>query len=200
MMVHKLAIYMTDQIIKNNSELASEREIYVYAIETLLLQASVYLPLIIVSLYLKILFPMLIFLFFLIFLRGQTSGYHSNSAFSCFIFSILTSIGNVWFSLEYLNDSLSLVFVLLVVSSLYIYKQAPINHVNLNLTNYEAKYMKKKTFRIMVVELILIVFFAFFQTTQWISVIGSVAIINVAAYMLLAKIFGQEVKKDAEVL
>ena len=89
-----------------------------------------------------------------------------------------------------------IILFLLIISVLYILHTSPINHKALDLTPYEKEIMHKKTGRILFIELLFISLFYISSSLRSFSLCGSLSIIAVAFYMLLAKLLNQEVKNE----
>ena len=92
----KLAIYFTNQFLKINPSAEAEKEIYIYAFECIFTQLFIYTLLCIIALVTKTFFLMCLTILYILFLRGQTSGYHANNIFVCTFLSLLTCLSCVF--------------------------------------------------------------------------------------------------------
>lgn len=193
----KIALYFTNQIIKIDNEAEADREIYLYAFESIFTKIFIYILLCIIGIATKTFFSVGLTIVYIVLLRGQTSGFHANTPYVCTLLSITTCLGCVFISLNVVfSKNHYMILFLLIISVLYILHTSPINHKALDLTPYEKEIMHKKTGRILFIELLFISLFYISSSLRSFSLCGSLSIIAVAFYMLLAKLLNQEVKNE----
>lgn len=97
-MTHTFAIYVTQKIMTLFPLEASNYDIYIYAFEKIFSQISIYIILITWAIISHTTIHMITYISFLVLLRGQTSGYHSNTPIGCFVLSFLISNACIWCS------------------------------------------------------------------------------------------------------
>lgn len=194
--MHRVSYFLLKEMAIDKQLTSAQSEIYLYSLEKIILQLLVISSLLLGALFLGSFILMFCYLTFQIVLRGQTSGYHTNSICGCIILTSSTSLISVYFALKYAQDFYFLYNTAAFLSSFCILKMSPINHKNLRLTKLEIKEMKKKTKRILFLGNILIGVLNFFPLTRPISCSASLAIVSVLVFMFLAKVCGQEVIAD----
>ena len=193
-MTHTFAIYVTQKIMTLFPLEASNYDIYIYAFEKIFSQISIYIILITWAIISHTTIHMITYISFLVLLRGQTSGYHSNTPIGCFVLSFLISNACIWCSKLLFKYFPWMIFPFLVLASTYIFFTAPVNHILLNLSLHELKMHQISSRRILICELFLTGIFYLFHFTRLLCVTSSFAIITVAIFMVLSKILKQEVK------
>ena len=192
-MIHKLSLYLTRTLyLYKPSMNYREKQLYLYAFETLISQILAYSILLIIGLIVHISFPLITYLLFFILLRGQTCGCHVTSLLTCRFLSIFVTSILVYLSSIIPRKSMVLILPVLIASIIYIILNAPINHKNMNLTTYEKNCMAYKAKRILIAETIIVSIFCLFENTFLLFASGSFAIITVAISMVLSKILKQE--------
>ena len=193
-MIHKLSLYLTKILyLYQPSMNYREKQLYLYAFESLISQTLTYSILLVIGLVAHTILPLITYLLFFILLRGQTSGFHASSQLACSFISIFVTSVLVYLSNIIIDIRILLIFPLLIISIKYIFLNAPINHKNLNLTAYEINCMTYKARRILIAETIIVSIFCLFEKTFLLFKSGSFAIITVAVSMVLSKILKQEV-------
>ena len=193
-MVHHLAVYIATKITTAIPSETKNYTIFVYAFEKMICQLLIFLFLVILSVYTGVFVKMMIYICFVVFLRGQTSGFHAKSPLGCIFLSGLTSMTCIYLSGFILNSNKLLLLPIFFTAVVYILCTSPVNHILLDLTPFEITSHKKRTYRILACELFLIFLLYLFPATKAISITASLAIITVALFMVLSKITNQEVK------
>lgn len=193
-MIHFIATYITNKIIISIPSEVENYSIFLYAFEKLLSEFFIFLFLIILGISTGTFPKMISYILFVTILRGQTSGFHAKSPIGCILLSSFISLTCIHISNFIYNSNILLLLASLFISVVYICCMSPINHVALDLTSYEVICHKKRTYRILSWEIIIIFFLYLFPFTRGISITGSLAIITVAFFMVLSKITNQEVK------
>ncbi|MGN6713632.1 accessory gene regulator B family protein [Anaerocolumna jejuensis] len=190
-MIHLIAVCLTNKAVNlcSNSDNKDEYEILLYCIETIIGQSITYALLIFIGVLMNDLVKMVIYIVFLVALRGQTGGYHANSHIGCIAFSCIISALAVSIS-----KSLCIEWILpfICFSIIYIIYRAPIKHINLNLSAYEIEQLYISIKRVISIEVISICIFIIINAT-FLVIPACLAIITVAASIMLAKILKQEV-------
>ena len=142
-------------------------------------------------------FEMIIFISFVMFLRGHTGGYHLQNSLGCIISTVVISIISI-----IIADSIKIRFaiilipILLFLSSICICVLAPINHPDLQLSKQEIRKCKRFSKQFLGIELLIILLLTVFHVKTSIIISACLAIIFVAILMIIAKIIKQEVKYD----
>lgn len=193
-MIHHFAVYLSKKVITTLPSEVENYDIYIYAFEKFFSQSLTFIFLIVLSIYADVFIHMFIYICFVVLLRGQTSGFHARSPLSCAVLSSTFSMICIYFSkfISTHNNWWLLVFLTLAVA--YILRFAPINHILMDFTDYEMVCHKKRTYYILICEVLLIFLLYLFPTTREISITASLAIMTVALFMVLSKKFNQEVK------
>lgn len=191
-MIRKFAIRLTKKAADMSIFSIDEFDIYVYAFEKSLSQLMTYSLLLLLGIIMNSLIYLIVYIIFLSMLRGQTSGYHAKSPIGCALLSCLVSAISIYLS----NIVSNYIFIMpgLFISIVYILYRAPINHINLNLTQYEVERMQKSSRRMLLYEITLIILFYILPATRTLCIPASLSIITVALFMVLAKISNQEGK------
>lgn len=173
------------------------KELYIYGFEVIIGKVLTYILAICFGIIFNCIFEIMVFISFVLLLRGYTGGYHLHSSLGCIIstmaislFSILIAVSlKTWFEI-------TIICILLLLSSICICILAPINHPNLQLTKQEIRQCNKFSRQFLGIELLSILLFTVFHVRTTIIISACLAIIFVAILMLIAKIIKQEVKCD----
>lgn len=194
-MIYKLAYRLAILSMKyNDTDNLANKETYIYGYEILIGKMITYTIIFIVGVAFNILAEVMIFIVFLVSLRGQTGGFHLRTYSGCIVCSVMTCLISSLIA-NRLQPKLALTVLplLFILSSVYIIVYSPINHPNLNLTLQEAVKCKKAAKRYLLIELIIMILLLLMNAKPSIIISACLAIILVAISMILAKIKKQEV-------
>lgn len=152
---------ITFALVKNKVLDIKKREIYVYAIEVILLNTILLLLLLGISILEECLSFFVGFLFFFIPLRLFAGGYHAKHSETCFVISIsmfwLTII--IFKNYPYLYKDMFAV-ALYVVANIIFFLYAPLKNPNHPLTEHQYKRNKKIVYIILLLDSIVLWIFA----------------------------------------
>lgn len=193
LLIHKIAVSFVKNAIKFSICKESEYDTYVYGFELFLGQSITCLLLTFIGMAMQCVFLMTVYVFFLIMLRGQSGGHHAKTHLRCIVTTCLVSIIAVSIAKMIPVEKSAYIYPILGVAAIYIAFMAPINHINLDLSQYELTCSRKYARQVLAIEIITIsVLFILNITAPAMS--ASLAIITVAASMIFAKISKQEIK------
>lgn len=168
----------------------SEEEIETlrYGIEMILLKGVFFVCIVVIgTLFRKTVEIIFIWLFFRI-LRSNAGGYHSKTRMNCFVHSMLSFvIIIIVLSISYYFVSIKkIIFILGIISSIYIWIIAPVDQLNREVTNVDKIIFKKKSRFLVVVYNVLSLFFLFWKNYTLTNCI-MIAIILTAKLLYQAK-------------
>lgn len=199
-MIHILAIRISDYLIQNGVGNQGKCELYTYVIETGIEKIITYTVLLILAIYLKLLFPSILFVTFFIILRGYTGGFHAHTYLGCFISSILMYLICVQVIAPFFISEKIYMYIGLLIIGIAIILLAPINHPNQNMNSDEIKKCKRGARLVMVLELGYIIVAIFLRINTVYIVMPFLGAMMCAVLLILAKIIRQEVRKDEKFL
>ena len=179
-------------LIKNKKLDIESYDIYLYAIEVILLNGSILLVCLVMSILLGELSHMLAFILFFIPLRMLVGGYHCKKSELCFICS-LGMYGLSMFVMRYTEiPYVNMVIQILAVSVIVIIIFSPLIHPNHPLEDYQIRRNKKITYGVIAVDFVLYAIFYKFNLTM--AIREAIFIIFVAFIFMLGRM---EDKKSA---
>lgn len=197
LLIHKIAVSFVKNAIKFSICKESEHDTYVYGFEIFLGQSITCLLLVFIGMAMRCVFLVTVYVSFLIMLRGQAGGHHAKTHLRCIVTTCFVSIIAVSIAQMISIEKSAYIYPILGVAAIYIAFKAPINHINLDLSQYEIACSRKYVRQVLVIEIIMIsVLFVFNITAPAMS--ASLAIITVAASMVFAKISEQEIKNKED--
>lgn len=161
--------------------------IYIYGLELLCSTAISIMSILFLSYLIKPYYIGIIFLVYLIPLRLTAGGFHANTYASCFILTnalFLITIASV--RLRLLHAINMFLPVLLLLAFVYIWIQAPIEHIHVPLCEAKKIKNKNRTRKILLIELAGIFLF-YITRNDYMKLSASVTIIIVAILMFVAK-------------
>ncbi len=196
-MIRSLAEKLTAMVIASDHDDDVNPGIYVYGFEIIIGKAITYTLMMTAGLMLGLVWEMLVYMVFLMLLRGQTGGYHFQKETTCIICSVCSGICSVLLA-KTLDSAHASAFLTLPVllSVCYIVKHAPINHPNLRITFSEAQKCRKFTKAYLGIELLTVMILIILKTARSVPISGCLAIIVAAVLMAVARIKKQEVVYD----
>jgi accessory gene regulator B len=190
-MIKSLSDNIVNQMIVNDVIDKADSEYYSYRILTLSESFVTVLTILIISVILGKLDLAVIFLTSFMLLRKQAGGLHLDSFAKCYIASVIFCVFSITL-VEYIPvNNLSLIVT--VLSVLIIMAVGCVNHPNLDFDETEMSIMKKRARITVMLELLLVIALSVFKVRE--AVIGSIelAIITCSIFVVLAKLFRQEV-------
>ena len=180
-------------LIKNKKLDIESYDIYLYAIEVILLNGSILLVCLVMSILLGELSHMLAFILFFIPLRMLVGGYHCKKSELCFICSLgmygLSIFVMRYTEIPYVN---MVIQILAAVSVIVIIIFSPLIHPNHPLEDYQIRRNKKITYGVIAVDFVLYAIFYKFNLTM--AIREAIFIIFVAFTFMLGRM---EDKKSA---
>ncbi len=180
-------------LIKNKKLDIESYDIYLYAIEVILLNGSILLVCLVMSILLGELSHMLAFILFFIPLRMLVGGYHCKKSELCFICSLgmygLSMFVMRYTEIPYVN---MVIQILAAVSVIVIIIFSPLIHPNHPLEDYQIRRNKKITYGVIAVDFVLYAIFYKFNLTM--AIREAIFIIFVAFTFMLGRM---EDKKSA---
>lgn len=178
-------------LIKNKKLDIESYDIYVYAAEIILLNGSLLLICLVMSILLGELSHMLAFILFFIPLRMLVGGYHCKKSELCFICSLgmygLSMFVMRYTEIPYVNI---VVQILAAVSVIIIIIFSPLIHPNHPLEDYQIRRNKKITYGVIAVDFVLYAIFYKFNLTM--AIREAVFIIFVAFTFMLGRMKGKK--------
>ncbi|MBS4984746.1 MAG: accessory gene regulator B family protein [Hungatella hathewayi] len=152
-MLFNLTDKLLDSQIKNNKIEESDRELYQYGYNLLILQCLNFSVLVLISLLFHCLIYMALFAVVYIPLRSYAGGYHASTPIGCAIFSAILELviaATLRFSL--FNFLLPGMFALTFVAQIIIWLNAPIEAVHKPLGDGQKQKFRKITRTILLIE------------------------------------------------
>lgn len=146
--MNKLVIKLYD-LLNTDNELDEDKELYYHAIKLIIHEWSTYVFLIVIACFVNAIIPTILYIVLLTLIRRYSGGYHADTYFMCwFLYTIFYLIFLVLFKMNmFSNVYVSL--MVLISSSFYIYKNAPVQHINNPLEVIEKHKYRKFTMLIL---------------------------------------------------
>lgn len=195
-MVHDLAKKITNILIQNGVAIPENENQYIYGLEVTLEKTITYTVLIILSIYLKLLIPSILFIIFFITLRGSTGGYHASTFFKCFVSTIFMYLSCSMVLVPFFIKEKVYIYFILLIASIIIILLAPMNHPNLDMDSDEIKRCKRDARIILLLELTYFEIGGYLGINPIYIIFPIIGVIMCAILLAIAKIMKQEVKKD----
>lgn len=124
-----------------------------------------------ISIYLKVIPEFIIFTVSFMLLRTYGGGFHLNSFGACFVCSIFVQTAILLFNNKYQFSDES-AWCIIIVSSIFICKLAPVENINRELDEVEKVHCKRMTMKIVVILLIFTAFCTFSRNNTIVSLIA----------------------------
>lgn len=174
-------------LIKNKILDIEDREIYVYGIETILLNAILLICMLLLSLPFGGFVHFLGFLIFFIPLRIFVGGYHAKNSETCFILSVgMYAATLLCISLQPCLYENNIAIISAAIALIILFIWAPLINPNHPLADYQIKRNKKILYGIIVFDFVL---FLIFSSLHWeIASSEIIYILLVAIVFILGKI------------
>lgn len=194
-MIEKMAVNLVAQMAGKGIIDRQMQEYYVYAFVSMTERVITIGSILMISFLSGTVIPTLLFLVFFLSLRKRTGGFHLHSFLQCY-FGTIAVYAVVLFVSRYLADCPPLLFGMLLLSACVIGVIGTVNHPNMHLDCMELPELKKAARIMTLLEMGVILFFCFIEVDMVYIGYMSVSIMVCAALMCLAKITGQEVKRN----
>ncbi|MBS5621146.1 accessory gene regulator B family protein [Eubacterium sp.] len=150
-MVGKVSRKVTDRLLSRNAIKDEDYEIYQYGLEQLFTSILNMLTLFVIGSIMGMIWQGIIFVLSFMLLRKYAGGYHASTPLGCYL--LTTLIITVALSvMKYLEISILIYLVLLMVSSVIVYMLTPVEAVNKELDKIEKIIYRKKTILTWIVE------------------------------------------------
>ncbi|MGB8455943.1 MAG: accessory gene regulator B family protein [Anaerocolumna sp.] len=156
-MIHKLAIKLAALAVESDEDGLANEETYIYGFEIIISKILTCTILLCIGFLFNFFIEMLVFVTFMMFLRGQTGGFHMKTNYGCILCSIIISSLCVFIA-DNVNHQFALILIsaILFLSSLYVIIYSPVNHPNLHLSKKEEQKCKIFSKKFLAIELFLI--------------------------------------------
>lgn len=196
-MVERIAIGLTDQMIREELISKDMKDWYIYAllriIESILSVGTIF----VISLIFDAFVPTFGFWTFFNMLRKKTGGFHCEKYWQCYLGTVMIYMMIVRFESVISSHTIAL-YALLSISSIIILIIGTVNHPNISWNREEAREAKRISRYILAIEIGIICFFMAIGITQIYITYMSMAVILCALLLCAAKIIRQEVRVDDE--
>ena len=152
-MIRRLSEDIMFLMIKNKILDIQSYDIYIYAIEIILLNGSIVLTNLLISIFTGTLYHMLAFVLFFIPLRMLTGGYHCKKSRTCFVCSNIMYIASV-FTAQYLEKEYAnnVMQIFAIISVIVILIFSPLINPNHPLEKYQVKRSRRIVYVIIAVD------------------------------------------------
>lgn len=189
----KIAGFLTGQLLAYNLIEESEQELYEYGLERVLSKVISYSAFLVLALCIRQFIPTVLFLGFLLTLRGRTGGYHASTELRCFVSSMGICVLAVKVLIPFLVLHKGILGTLYVISVAIIFLWAPINHPNVDFSIQEIQQYRWRARKVLIQEMLLVILMWIVQVREEYSVSAMAGTIVCALLMCLAKLTKQEV-------
>jgi len=175
-----------DKLAKMQLISIGDKEIYSYGFKQGILLLLNAITVIVVGLIFNMVWQTIIFMVAYSFIRGYAGGYHAKTPFICYLFSIVMIIVVLWL-IKSIPWNGFICFIIVLVSSILIFKLAPVEDSNKPLDQKEKVIFKKQVNTNLSILIGCILFFWLIGGDQ-ISIIIAVGIFMVAIMLAFGKI------------
>ncbi|MFQ9514243.1 MAG: accessory gene regulator ArgB-like protein [Eubacterium sp.] len=194
-MFRYLSENITFLLIKNKVLDIKDRDIYIYGIETILLNASILIAVLIVSILGNNLYHFCGFIIFFVPLRVFVGGYHAKNSEMCFMLSIgvyTITLFIIKYWSEIFKSEIAIVFSIIAVIIIIVW--SPLKNPNHPLAEYQYRRNKRIVYGIIVVDFVL---FTIFYKYNSVMASGEVIfVILVSFFVLIGKIEYKKLKAN----
>jgi len=155
-MLQELCLHITDHLIQTQHIDQSEKDIYVFGIETMFIYAANFISTLIIAVLMKQVGECLVFMLLFYPLRSNAGGYHASTPLCCYLLSN-SVVALVLMFIRDLSGSMpvELGVVLLMAASIVILILAPVENENKPLELKERKVFGRKARIILMAEVFL---------------------------------------------
>lgn len=139
-MLQELSLHIADNLIQTYNIDQSEKDIYVFGLETMFMYASSFISTLFIAVLMKQVGECLVFMLLFIPLRSNAGGYHASTPLRCYLLSNCV-VALVLMLMSYLSGGtpVELGVLLFTVASIIILILAPVEHENKPLDPKERK-------------------------------------------------------------
>ena len=193
-MLHQIALHLAKKKLSHKDGDRSTLEEQTYYIE-IFLESILTLSLLLVSAWFLHLFAeVAVFIFFFMWFRGNTGGYHTRTTIGCSLLSISVALGASFIAKYWMMSNwIFLPFVLFSFSIILIF--APVNHPDLALSIKEIKQCKRTIKGISFLSTLTLSILSAFHVGPTLLRSAVLAILSTALSIAIAKILKQEVNE-----
>ncbi len=192
-MLQNISKKVTQYFIIKNIVTEKQREICEYILHTWLIKSVFMIIAFSIAIINNSVIETSLFLFVTLSLRRRTGGYHANSEIACFIISTVTTIISVEYLAFFISEmQFEYIFLIYLISVFVLFRFAPINHPNMNMSKKEmsAHKMKMKS-QIIIISLVIIIMIILNKDIMAGLLMSGVML--VAGSVIISKIIKQEV-------
>ncbi len=197
-MVEKMAAALINGMVDEALIDKNKKEEYIYAFITLMEQALTVLTIFIISISVNLIIPTFMFLLLFFSLRKRTGGYHADNFLKCYIGTVMIYVLIITVIYPLLMENPIVMYVLLVISAIFIEIIGTVNHPNMDLNLGELAEAQKAARLVNILEVFCIVVAAGIGADRICITLMSLAVILCAVLLGISKIIKQEVKEDAK--
>ncbi len=190
-MFERLAARFTDYLIGKGAD-PQNREIYAYAVESVISNAVSYGILLILAAVFNLVPQMLILFLFWLPLRSNWGGVHASTQALCLVLSALFGIGSVLLSVYFIPDILFII-VCLAACILLTYYFAPVVHPHHPVSQERLAQVKRLVRYVILIESAAVIAL-YFAGLSWVSSIGFYSIGFAVLFGMLGKILNARVQ------
>lgn len=165
---------------------SEEKDIYSYGFKQGFLLLLNIITIIVVGFIFNMVWQTIIFMAAYSFIRGYAGGYHANTPFACYLFSIAMIAAVLWI-IKLIPWNSFICFIIVVVSSILILLIGPVEDSNKPLDLKEKEIFKKRT-NINLSVLIGVILFFWFTGGKQISIIIAMGICMISVMLVLGRI------------
>lgn len=155
-MIRGAAVRITDRLLSKEVIVREEYEIYQFGLEQLLSTMLSLLSVLTIGLILDVLLQSIVFVTAYKFIRQYAGGYHASTPVRCYALSIVTVI-IVLSVIKYIPIQTAVLLILSGLSGIIIWLLAPVDTENKRIDIAEYRYFRKRTKRMLWVELLIAV-------------------------------------------
>ena len=167
---------------KNNIDI-QDTEIFEYGLSLLVNYTVTALAILTVSIYFKITLDILVFCTSFLILRSSTGGYHAESRFLCFLFSLAVTV-LIPLALNRVPTSLNLLILVNVVMFCLLMENLPVENEDRPLSESEKTYHKKRSIVLYLVGFLVLFVLSLFDITHITTVMAAGMITNSLSVIL----------------
>lgn len=151
---------LTDKLIKMQLIDEEEKELYVYGFQQGFMLLINIITVIIIGFSFNMVWQIVVFMISYSLLRAYAGGYHTSTQLRCYLFSIIMVMSVLW-GLSQIPRNGIICIIINVISSIIIFKLAPVEDQNKPLSQLEQVAFKERTNIILIILIGLIVLFWF---------------------------------------
>ena len=194
-MVEYLAENITFLLIKHKILNIKKREVYTYAIEVILLNSTLLVALLGISIVGKCVGFFAEYLLFFVPIRKFAGGYHAKHSETCFVISIAVYLGAIFIYEKgqnlYKNEIAIICFILaMIIIGIW----SPLENSNHPLTDYQYKRNRRIVYWIIMIDFALLIIFSLFEYT--IATSEVIFVVLTSIFLIIGKIENNNIIKN----